>query len=39
MYLKISNSIEILEHLKMSFLQWKSIIIFMLAFFAASYTR
>jgi hypothetical protein len=38
-YLKISNSIEMLETLKMGLLQWKSIIIFMSAFSTASYTR
>jgi len=39
MYLKISSSIEMLETFKMRLLQWKSAIIFMLTFSAASYTR
>jgi hypothetical protein len=38
-YLKISNSIEILEPLKMSRLQSNSIIFCALCFSAASYTR
>jgi hypothetical protein len=38
-YLTISNSIEMLKTLKMGLFPWMSIIIFMLAFSAASYTR
>jgi len=39
MYLKISNSIEILERLKMTLLQSNSIIFYTLASSAASTTR